>query len=112
MIIKARIKSSLPPLSGQGANGEWIKRAILVECGEQYPKLIQIDFWNDNGNKLAELQKGVYYDFHVNIESKEHDGKYFTNVSCWKVEGQTIPAQTPSTQPASVTTETDDDLPF
>jgi hypothetical protein len=72
------------------------KQTMLVETYGQYPKLVAMTIMGSE--KITDiLQKwavGSAVDVHVNAESREYQGKYYTNLNVWKVENgsQTVAA--------------------
>jgi len=64
------------------------KQTMLVETYGQYPKLVAMTVMGTE--KITDiLQKwvpGSAVDVHVNAESREYQGKYYTNLNVWKVE--------------------------
>jgi hypothetical protein len=75
------------------------KQTMLVETYGQYPKLVAMTIMGSE--KITDiLQKwavGSAVDVHVNAESREYQGKYYTNLNVWKVENgsQTVAAGQP-----------------
>ena len=68
---------------GTSAGGkEWQKKDFVIETLDQYPKKICLKLFNDVANVPLEI--GKKYTFHINIESREFNGKWYTNVNCWK----------------------------
>jgi len=109
MQIQAKIVQILPLQTGTGRNGEWKKQDIIVETFDQYPKKICISIW---GNKIdnSVLQEGNNLDISVNIESREFNGKWYTDVKAWKIELQNAQSNT-SAEPSSNTAPSIDDMP-
>jgi len=120
MEIKGKLVKILPPLTGQGKNGEWKKQEFVIELDGTYPRKVCISTWGDKVNVDA-LIEGSVLNVHFDIESREYQGKWFTNVTAWKVEtleggGESMPMQQPAT-PTEVYEVADepqekDDLPF
>lgn len=115
MEISGRLINILPLQSGTGRNGEWKKQEVIIETLEQYPKKICIALWND---KINAVQFSICsdYNFAINVESREYNGKWYTEVRAYRV------SQNGSYRQANVTSETstghqddyfvDDGLPF
>lgn len=60
---------------------------VLVTDG-QYPKTIAFQVVNDNIDKFLKYNtEGQVVEVKFNIESKEYNGKYFTNVTAWSIRG-------------------------
>jgi len=87
MQVQAKLIQVLPLQTGTGKNGEWKKQDIIVETFDQYPKKICVSIW---GNKIDNniLQVDNKLDIAVNIESREFNGKWYTDVKAWKIELQ------------------------
>ena len=83
--------------SGQGQNGAWKFITAVIETTSQYPKKAAVQVWNKNGlaDKVAALGMGTEIKFSFDIESKDHNGKWYTNATAFKYEviGVAQPAQ-------------------
>ncbi len=99
MQIQAKIVQILPLQTGTGRNGEWKKQDIIVETFDQYPKKICVSIW---GNKIDNniLQMDNNLDISVNIESREFNGKWYTDIKAWKIELQNSQTNTGETTSA------------
>jgi hypothetical protein len=114
--ITGRVFSLLDEQSGSSQRGEWKKREFVLETKETYPKKICISCWNERVDDLKNLNVGQDLKVSINIESREYQGKWYTDVRAWKIEadgGNTAKA------PEEFVTETftedsdlSDDLPF
>lgn len=84
MEIKGKVVSVLEPVSGTSAAGkDWKKQTfVILEDKEQYPKNIAIDAFNKDLN----VNIGDMVNVFINIESKEHNGRWFTNIGMWKYD--------------------------
>lgn len=85
MQLTAKLTQVLPLQTGSGRNGEWKKQDIIVETDGQYPKKICISIWGDKINPQM-LQAGVTLKIDFDVESREFNGKWYTDVKAWKVE--------------------------
>ena len=83
MNIKGTVVAVLASQSGEGKNGTWIKRSYVIEVPGDYPKKVSVSIW---GDKLPVLKDGESVDCSVEVESKEYNGKWYTEVKCWKVD--------------------------
>jgi hypothetical protein len=92
MQLTAKLTQVLPMESGMGKNGEWKKQSIIVETDGQYPKKICITAWGDKINP-SQLQAGNTLTVDFDIESREFNGRWYTDVKAWKIEtaGATMP---------------------
>lgn len=105
MQLTAKLVQILPLESGMGKNGEWKKQSIVVETEGQYPKKICVTAWGDKIN-ATQLEPGSILTIDFDLESREFNGKWYTDVKAWKVEtsgalSQDVmtPASTPLPEP-------------
>ena len=97
MEIQGKLMMLLPLQSGTSAKGEWKKQDVIFETLEQFPKKVSVSFWGDKADELKIIKEGAIVKLHVNIESREYNGKWYTDVRAWKVEpGDASGASTPS----------------
>lgn len=85
MQLSARLIQVLPLQTGMGKNGEWKKQEIIVETDGQYPKKICISVWGDKLDNVP-LELGSYLNIDFDVESREFNGRWYTDVKAWKVE--------------------------
>jgi len=85
MQIKGTIIALLPLQTGQGKNGQWRKQDIIIETQDQYPKKVCISIWGDKINE-SQLQIGNELNVSFDIESREYNGRYYTEVKAFKIE--------------------------
>jgi hypothetical protein len=86
MNINGVVKTVLEPESGESAKGKWKKQTFSIMTKDQYPKEVAFTIWNDKTPLPAVDQE---LDVHFNAESNEYNGKFFTNLTAWKIEGGT-----------------------
>jgi hypothetical protein len=127
MEIKGRIIQIMPMTSGEGRNGTWRKQEYILEIpnGNFAPKKVCFTAWTDKIDQFA-IRENEELIVSIDIESREFNGKWYTDVRAWKVargQEQSAPATAPSgqyTQEAAApvapsapsSAEVDDDLPF
>ena len=83
MEIKGKIISVLEEKSGEGKNGTWKSQDAVLETTGQYPKKVSFNMY---GDKITPLKIGQEVTVSFDIESKEFNGRWFTNLKAWKVE--------------------------
>ncbi len=131
MNIKGKVLQVLPIENGTSRNGnQWNKASLIVEVAEnpQYPKKIKISNMK-SANAFSKLAVGSEVTFKVEIESREYNGRWYTEINCWGWDVSQVP-QAPTQQPAQqseylrimrqpippqqteTTQDQDDDLPF
>jgi len=82
MEIKGKITNVLETQTGTSAKGNWTKQNFVLITEDQYPKSIAFDAFN----KDFKLRVGELVNVSINIESREYQGKWFTNISAYKVD--------------------------
>lgn len=132
MEIIGKLLQKLPVLSGMGRTGNsWQKQEFVVETIEQYPKKVCANLWGDKLDMLDKVNIGDTVKVSFSLESREFNGKWYTDVKAWKIELSTdVPVQAvaaPMTAPMAASapaamptvdqdtftdTAVSDDLPF
>lgn len=93
--IKCKLIEKLQVESGNSARGPWRKQNFIVETVETYPRKICMNVWGDD--KVSELQVygiGEVLNVSVNIESREFNGRWYTDVRAWRIQ-RDMPAGAP-----------------
>lgn len=85
MEINGKIVQVLGELSGNGRNGIWKKRDYILETKGQYPKKVCITVWGDKIDQFA-MREGDEVTVGIEIESREYNGRWYTDVKAWKAE--------------------------
>ena len=85
MQLTAKLSAILPEQTGAGKNGPWKKQDIIVETDGQYPKKVCISLWGEKFDRNL-LNVGNKLTISFDIESREFNGKWYTDVKAWKVE--------------------------
>lgn len=91
MEVKGKVLKVLQEEKGQSKAGkDWFKSGFVIETFDQYPKTIALTVMSE---KLMTVVKGLKIGeevtVHINIESREYQDKYFTNVTAWKIDKAT-----------------------
>ena len=115
MQLTAKLTQLLPIQTGTGKNGEWKKQDIIVETEGQYSKKVCISIWGDKINE-GQLQIGNILKIDFDIESREYNSRWFTDIKAWKIEvagvgSKKTPDNTGNTAD-SISNGEDDVLPF
>jgi len=85
MQLTAKLTQLLPIQTGTGKNGEWKKQDIIVETDGQSPKKVCVSVWGDKINE-SQLKIGNKLKIELEIESREYNGKWYTDIKAWKIE--------------------------
>ena len=119
MEIKGRLVKVLPVQTGQGRSGEWKKQEFVIELegGGSFPRKACLSAWGDKVN-VGALIEGSMLNVSFDIESREFNGKWYTNLTAWKVETTDDNQQPPPSMPPmemyqpEMEAPVKDDLPF
>ena len=126
MELSGKIFKVMPLETGEGKNGVWKKQQIIIETtSDKYPKKVAVQLWGDLTDKG--FQEGAEISVEFDVESREYNGKWYTDAKGWRINKNTSDApaqQQTSTSNESTTnststtnnnignTEIDEDLPF
>jgi len=84
--ISGKIVKILAEQSGTGKNGVWKKQDFVIETAEQFPKKVCISAWGDKVDQLQSLSEGEEVRVAINVESREYNDRWYTDVKAWKIE--------------------------
>jgi hypothetical protein len=120
MEIRGKIIAVLPPQEGiSGRTGNpWKKQEYVLEMQDKFPRKICFQIFGEDRINQAAIQEGEELTVHIDIESQEYQGRWFTRVSAWKVERDTAaPVTAPVSNPEPPdfpppVDSKDSDLPF
>ena len=82
--ITGKLVKILAEQTGKGKNGNWIKQDFVIETAEQYPKKVCISVWGDKIDE-NQLQEGNTLNISFDVESREYNGRWYTDCKAWKV---------------------------
>ena len=95
MEITGKLIQKLPVKSGVSSSGNnWSKAEFVIETVEQYPKKVCANLWGDRARALDQFQEGSLITVSFDLESREFNGNWYTDVRAWKVEPATPVAVT------------------
>lgn len=125
MEITGRIIQKLDLQKGTSAKGEWKKQEFIIETNDKFPKKVCISGWAEKVDDLNRYNIDDSVKVSVNVESREYNGKWYTDIRFWKIEpaGESVGSNQESTResvsqaPAieefnDFGSESSDDLPF
>jgi len=117
--IHGTVTALLEPQTGESAKGSWTKQEFILETeNDKYPKSVCIEIW---GDKVEPPQVGDVVICSINVESREYNGRYYTNVRAWKIDlersapdgpAKTEYAKKVESAKAGIPDADDNDLPF
>ena len=110
MEIKGTVIQKLGLETGTKKSGDkFQKQSAIIETIETYPKKVCLTFMGDKVNELSNVYPGAKVTASINIESREFNGKWYTDVKCWKV---VMEASEPAQQAEEFEDFTDDEMAF
>jgi len=117
LTITGTVNDILAEQTGEGRNGTWRKQEFILETEGNYPKQVCIVMWGDNIDQFA-LQEGERLTAHIDIQSREYNGRWYTDVKAWKVARDDAQGGSPPSDPDEpfpeppADTGSNDGLPF
>ena len=87
----------MPATSGQSARGAWQRQEVIfdMKSQSQYPRKVCVTFFN-KPEEVARLVVGAEYTVSIDIESRENNGKWYTDVRAWRVQPKQEEAAAPA----------------
>jgi hypothetical protein len=102
MEIIGKLIQKLPMQSGISKTGNsWQKQEFVIETLEQFPRKICANLWGEKTAVLETLNIDEKVVMSFDVESREFNGKWYTDVKAWKVDPVTATPQTPQATPAN-----------
>lgn len=75
----------LPEKSGTSARGPWRKQEYVLEVPGDYPRKVCFMVWGDRIDEF-EIAQGQELTVHFDLESREYNGRWYTDVKAWRIE--------------------------
>lgn len=118
MEFEGTVYKIMPVTKGTSARGDWQRQDVVFEMQDgPYTRKICVTFFN-RPDDVARLKEGATYNVSVNIESREYNGRWYTDIRAWRIQPKQAEAPMPDMPPlgeepsyASTPAEVDD-LPF
>jgi hypothetical protein len=117
MELKGKVVQLLQQQTGMGKKGQWKKQEFILETQSQYPKKICLSVWGDKIDQYN-LSVGEVINVAVDLESREYNGRWYTEARAWKVDkngangSDSNAAPVPTEEPYTDMNGASDDLPF
>lgn len=100
MEIQGRIIMVAPEVGGTSkAGNNWRKQEYVLETMAQYPKKICFSLWGERIDQFS-IQEGEELTVQIDLESREFNGRWYTEVRAWNVTRGFVSLEQPS-QPAA-----------
>ncbi|MFC3416718.1 DUF3127 domain-containing protein [Algoriphagus hitonicola] len=115
MELSGKVIQKLPEVGGNSKNGNaWRKQEFILETPGQYPKKVCVALWGDKIDQFG-LQVGEQVNLSVDVESREYNGRWYTEVKAYRADrsngGSTGTASAPEVDTFHADSE-EDQLPF
>lgn len=118
--ITGKIIQKLNKTEGISKAGKaWSKQEFVIETQETYPKKVMISTMNEKVNDLERFNVGDVITASLNLESREYNGRWYTDARAWKIQGQGAGSGSPAmdpfhpdNEPSFTADSASDDLPF
>ncbi|HTJ48225.1 MAG TPA: DUF3127 domain-containing protein [Cyclobacteriaceae bacterium] len=85
MELKGKVVQLLQMQTGMGKKGQWKKQEFILETQSQYPKKVCLSAWGDKIDQYN-LAVGEMVNVSVDLESREYNGRWYTEARAWKLE--------------------------
>ena len=112
MEITGKVVAILPIVVGQSARGEWRRQEVIFEQVDEFNRKICVNFWGDKTQEVARLQVGDMMSVWANVESREHNGRWYTEVRAWRIAPKAAEQAAASSVSSSASTSSLSDMPF
>ena len=85
--LEGTLLNILPEVGGTARNGNpWMKQEFVLETHDQYPKKVCMSVWGEKVNDLKSYAVGDRLRVQLNLESREHNGRWYTEARAWRIE--------------------------
>ena len=84
--LSGKVMQLLSEQTGTGKNGQWVKQDFIIETEEQYPRKVCFSAWGEKVSMVKTLKAGTPVKVSFNIESREFNGRWYTDLRIWKLE--------------------------
>lgn len=94
MQLTGIIIAVLDTQSGVSQSGKnWMRQEFVVETQEQYPKKCCFRLFGEDKIKAAALAQNMRVTVDFDIDAREYNGRWYNDVSAWKVTNLDAPQQ-------------------
>lgn len=84
MNISGKVVQVLPIQTGTSKAGNpWQKQEFVIDQGGQYPRKVCISLFGDNVAKIPQVGQDVMVS--VDIDSREFNGRWYTEIKAWNI---------------------------
>jgi len=84
MELTGKIIEILSEKSGESVRGVWRKQEYVLETIGEYPKKVCFAVWGEKIDLFA-IQESETIKVGIDLESREYNGRWYTDVKAWKI---------------------------
>ncbi len=89
MEFQGKLLKKLEARTGTSARGEWHRQDVVFEMMDgSFARKVAVSFFN-KADEVKSLVEGAKYNVSFNIESREYNERWYTDVRAWRV----VPAE-------------------
>ncbi len=110
IVLEGKLFKVLDAQTGVSTRGDWKKQDFVIETTEQYPKKVCITCWGEKVDELQKLKVNDSIKVSVNIESREYNSRWYTDIKAWRFETAASAAPVPPTINNATKSDSDDVL--
>ena len=96
MDFEGTVVTVLPVVKGTNARGEWIKQEVIFEQPGEFNRKICVGFWGDKAAEAGTLRPGEVVNISAQVESREFNGRWYTDVRAWRMTRKAPAAAAPA----------------
>lgn len=96
MEFEGIVFSLLPMAKGTGQRGEWMKQDVVFDVPGEFKRKVCVSFWGDKARDASELKQGETVSVSANVESREYNGRWYTEARAWRMVRKTPAAGLPN----------------
>lgn len=85
MEFEGTVFSVLPIVKGTSQRGEWMKQEVIFDLPGEFNRKVCVGFWGDKAQDASALKPGEAVSVSANVESREYNGRWYTEVRAWKM---------------------------
>ncbi len=112
--LTGKITHVLEEKSGTSSRGQWRKQEYVIEVPGDYPKQVCFMVWGDKIDQFG-IKQGDSMTVHFDLESREYNGRWYTDVKAWRVSREDGAGETREDAPPPQEAPPlafDDEVPF
>lgn len=98
MEFEGIVWKKLPATSGVSARGEWQRQDVIFEMPQEFNRKVCVTFFN-KPTDVEGLHEGQAYIVSVNVESREFNGRWYTDVRAWRVQPKQVESAAATAMP-------------